>query len=76
METKYSEAHLKQAFDIVKDKDDWKAKIICWIRKRDHELVKEAIKFYTATSMWITGSTKSYERIESIGYRRGPCGDN
>ena len=76
METKHLETHLKQAFDMVANKDDWKAKIDCWIRKRDHALVKEAIKFYTATSMWVTGSTKTYERIESVGYRSGPCGDH
>ena len=76
METKYSEKQVKRAFDMVTDKRDWKDRIDYWIRKRDHDVVEEAIKFYTKTEMIVVESTSTYERIVSIGYRMGPDGDH
>jgi len=76
MKTKYPIELLKRTFNMVIDQVNWKEKIDYWIRKRDHDLVEESIRFYTATEMEVVESTDSYERIVSIGYRAGPAGDH
>ena len=66
---------LERAFDMVKDKNDWKAPVDAWIRKRDKSIVADAIVFYTGCMPAVVETTETYCRIVADGYRMGPCGD-
>ena len=63
------------AFDLVANKDDWRAPIKAKIRPEDFERCKRAVEYYTATEL-----TKRYDPdtglydVEAVGYRNGPAG--
>ena len=67
---------MRRAFKMVTTKNDWKAPIVAFIRKRDLEITKKAVEFYTATSCEVMEETDSYVKIVADGYRMGPAGDH
>ena len=76
----YTTEQLKEAFDKVKDKTDWKNPIKAVIEKtEDMSLIQEAIMYYTATLADFTklkkGPNAGKILVTADGYRMGPCGD-
>ena len=69
---------LKPVFDMVCDKDDWKAPIHAHFNPNEvaQDTVKRAVMFFTATEATFTPITENCTRVESIGYRAGPAGDH
>lgn len=67
-------ATMDRAFQLVVNKDDWKAPIDAWIRKRDLALVLEAIEYYTATVGRVVEELPTYCHVVADGYRNGPAG--
>lgn len=74
----YTVRELKEAFDQVANKADWKAPIDSWILAEDWEIVSTAIEYMTATSPVIKEDRHNDEcvmiRIVADGYRNGPAG--
>jgi hypothetical protein len=73
----FTPEQLQAAFDLVKNKKDWKARIDARINKSDAPLVLIAITHFTGT----VGYTKPHPTnndkliVRAAGYRAGPCGD-
>lgn len=66
---------LKPLFDLVADKNDWKAPIRAIVpASADICLIREAIIFYTATVPKFKVVNDGYLVIAD-GYRAGPAGD-
>ncbi len=68
---------LIEAFDIVADKDDWRAPIDAFINPDETDAVFAAILFFTGTTTDVSHDTFLKDgkiRIRSVGYRAGPCG--
>lgn len=84
MTSGYGTAALKEAFDKVANAKDWKASISGICRGEEIAVTVAAIEFYTGTVATVRmGNMNTAEIlgyipfvIESIGYRKGPCGDN
>ena len=75
---------LKEVFDYFADENDWKAPIYQFISKNRMDkrgwniaLVKESIKFYTATipTFDFIPCTNYGFFVKADGYRMGPAGD-
>lgn len=79
---------LAAAFDLVCNKNDWKAPIDCIVKIPEasvKETISDAIEFFTATvAKWelIGGDPHGpiatrglWWRVRAEGYRRGPAGD-
>lgn len=68
---------LKKAFEMVENKDDWKAPIKAMVSDADLNDVIEAIRFYTATEPVVTTmfAFPGFSLVTSCGYRLGPAGD-
>jgi hypothetical protein len=80
MTTTYSQSQLEIGFKMVQNPLDWKAPICAAVKGEWVSLVVEAVKHFTATIPTVTmRQTPAYGityLIESVGYRRGPAGDN
>ena len=63
-------------FGAICNKTDWKAPISCTVSRSLVMDVVDAISFMTATSATVTPLGNDNFEITSIGYRRGPAGDN
>lgn len=75
---KYSQEELQEAFDIVKDPQDWKNPIV-WVGEMCDETlacVREAIVYFTATEATVSDMGDGNLQIEADGYRMGPAGDH
>jgi len=72
----YTEEELKEAFEAVQDKDDWKAPIRALVAREDLPVTIKAIEHYTATSVYFDGDYGNFVGIYSVGYRMGPAGDH
>jgi len=71
----YSQEELQEAFDIVKDPEDWKNPIV-WVGKMDDDTlacVRAAIIHFTATEARVSDMGDGNLQIEAEGYRMGPC---
>ena len=73
----FTVGELYEAFEAVRDPDDWRSPIFKVIHKDDLEVSIAAIRFYTATEpevRWLwTPDDRKWE-IKSVGYRNGPAG--
>lgn len=80
----YRESELIEAFNRVKNKEDWKAPIRAVLgptTEAELALIEYAIQFYTATTARVThkvdaNGTVTATLIEADGYRAGPAGDH
>jgi hypothetical protein len=72
-------AEMEEAFDAIKDKDDWKAPISALIPMSEFELYADAVMFFTGTRIRVRGHNPEGQGvlfISSKGYRNGPAGDH
>lgn len=72
-------ADLHKAFDHVCNPDDWRAPIDAIVPVAELPLTVQAIGFYTGTGVKtnhaeISGCIGEFWRVQSVGYRNGPCG--
>jgi len=72
----YTEQALKEAFEAVQDKDDWKAPIRALVAREDLGVTIKAIEHYTATNVYSDGDYGNFVGVYSVGYRNGPAGDH
>ena len=83
----YTEEQLQEAFNEVKNKDDWKSAIdTVVLDKTDEELkcIQFAVQFYTATECELIDlefteapegcDVRRATKVKSVGYRMGPAG--
>lgn len=80
MAERYSQEQLKEAFEKVQDKKDWKNPIKAFIDKtEDMVLIQQAVIHFTGTVADFTkinqGPNKGKVLVRAEGYRMGPCGD-
>ncbi len=65
------------AFDAVKDQDDWRAPVNRLVRfdntVYDPEVIANAVEYFTATKATIVYTAKGF-RVMADGYRAGPAG--
>lgn len=85
-----TDTQLKQAFDLVKSKKDWKDPIRAWCKTSEIERISRAVIHYTATEPIFTSpiTVKKGEEfsrfkagnvvciVTADGYRMGPAGDH
>ena len=68
---KYSDEQMKQAFDLVKDKEHWKNPIKVTLpfttSEETLDIIFEAVVYYTGSMAEIYKVKKGY-RVEAIGY--------
>lgn len=76
----YSREQLKEAFDKVCDKTDWKRPIDSVCRSQDVPIVADAIQYFTATEAHFdylgVVNGNHMLKVRADGYRRGPAGDH
>ena len=73
----YDVSDLRKAFDKVCDPKDWKAPIAATCRGEHLLLIREAIRFMTATEPKVELDTRNMRYlVTSKGYRAGPAGDH
>lgn len=67
---------LSEAFDLVRDMDDWRKPINKTINVDDSmlPLIEEAIIYFTGTVPELTTTLDGLILVLAIGYRNGPCG--
>lgn len=68
-------AQINGAFDLIKDRRDWKNPISVRIPNEYADVVIASIEFFTSTIPMVQ-SDGEYRIIESEGYRMGPAGDH
>jgi len=70
-------AQLDGAFNVIKNKEDWRAPIDVVVHKYAVDIVCASIEYFTATEPKKTLMLESGNyRITSEGYRMGPAGDH
>jgi hypothetical protein len=86
--TGYTQAELKNAFDLVADAFDWKASIEAYVSSDEVKIVAIAIEHFTATQakfdyIGIVNDTSTrfapgthVLKVRAVGYRSGPAGDH
>ena len=69
---------LEAAFNLVKNKKDWKARIDARINKKDEAIVLAAIIHFTGTAGYTLPHPTNPDKliVRAKGYRMGPCGDH
>jgi hypothetical protein len=74
--TGYTHAELTEAFERVRDQDDWKGPIFAEIPATERRVVQKAIYWFTATVPVFATVPRSPERliVTATGYRLGPAG--
>ena len=72
--TTYTQDQLSEAFDAVRDQDDWRAPICVEVQGDEVIIVIEAIKHFTGTISDVTQLRDGIVEVRSVGYRMGPCG--
>lgn len=73
----YTRKQLQDAFEQVRDPNDWKAPIDKVIGMDAAQVTMRAIEFFTATQPMMTYAKRGGKvRVQSIGYRLGPAGDH
>ena len=82
----FSIAELRALFELVENKNDWKARINTSILVDEVEFdyhvngIRTAIYYFTSTPSTITWCTLSTGKIQltvkALGYRAGPAGDH
>lgn len=74
----YTRQELNDAFNMVHNPEDWKARINKVIPGHPvtKQKVAEAIMFYTATTATFTNLDDGRALVQADGYRRGPAGDH
>ncbi|HUV65385.1 MAG TPA: hypothetical protein VMW24_15925 [Sedimentisphaerales bacterium] len=82
----YIEERLQHAFSRVASKADWRAPILGFVHRRDLDVTKYAVQFYTSTELVETGAVSAFIpgseheldllEVKAIGYRAGPAGDH
>ncbi|MDZ4674791.1 MAG: hypothetical protein SGI84_10065 [Gemmatimonadota bacterium] len=74
--TGFTQQHLADAFDRVRDPRDWMAPIVAEVDRSDQSLVEQAV-------LWFTDSAPSFEpvpgqpdrvSVSAPGFRLGPTG--
>lgn len=66
---------LIDAFDLVKNRKDWKARIAAVVPAEKVKIVREAIVFFTGSVPHFQELSSEYSYVTAAGYRLGPCGD-
>lgn len=70
----YNQDQLKQAFEAVQNKDDWKEPIDAYITANDIEVTREAVVHFTATEAKIEyDAVMGMYHVTAKGYRNGPA---
>lgn len=65
---------LKEAFDLIKNKQHWKGRIKATIPDSQFDVCKEAVEFFTGTELKVTETLPNGKiRVESVGYWGGPA---
>tara|TARA_R110002051_G_scaffold304084_1_gene373263 strand:- start:666 stop:896 length:231 start_codon:yes stop_codon:yes gene_type:complete len=72
----YTHEELSKAFDSVCDPEDWKAPIRASVKYATHDfdLVKEAVEYFTATTVSFETGVSDELWVVADGYRMGPAG--
>lgn len=71
-----TQQELEAAFDLVKNKKDWKARIDRTIKVEDLDRVMQAIMHFTGTvAREYSHPDPTKVIVRAAGYRAGPCGD-
>ena len=72
----YRVEELKAVFDIVKNKDGWKAPIMATVAMDDLDAVCASIEYYVGTIPKVIILDLDCEKFMVVrgGYRNGPCG--
>jgi len=75
---KFGRDELQAAFTAVADPQDWRRPIRTFIDAADLEITKEAVAFFTATTLKVAATCPGTGRlaIAADGYRAGPAGDH
>jgi hypothetical protein len=74
--TGFTHAQLTEAFDRVRDQNDWKGPIFAEIPATERRVVQKAIYWFTATVPVFAAVPRNAERVivTATGYRLGPAG--
>ncbi len=73
----YTHKALNEAFKLVANKKDWKARIDRWIDADKLDLVEAAVVYCTGAGLTFVGEhpTKIGRlKVRAVGYRMGSCG--
>ena len=68
---------LREVFDAIAPKDDWRGEINAMINHRLFPIANAAVEFFTSTSLKVVGGPEpitGHIAVHSVGYRMGPCG--
>ena len=86
MLTGYTKTALTAAFDLIQNKNDWKARIDSYCTREEMPIMTAAVEFFTATTpRYGQHGTEAFGRfhlgqtimrITAQGYRAGSCGDH
>jgi hypothetical protein len=73
----FTKQQLSDAFDLIKDQDDWKAPISANIPVDKFEVAAAACTFYTSTHLFYEEADElgTFD-VSATGYRMGPAGDH
>ncbi len=71
---RFEQSDLEEAFDAVRDRDDWRAPIQAEIQQSEVLIVCAAITHFTGTVAELTNLADGLVEVRSVGYRAGPCG--
>ena len=72
----FTRGQLKEAFEKVQNKEDWKDEVMGYCSAKDKILIREAVVFFTATEPRFTKIGRNSWRVYAPGYRLGPAGDH
>lgn len=68
------EENYEAVFNLVKDPNDWRKKILVRISEKAESIVDSAIGFYTATYGQVSNRKDGWITLSAVGYRMGPAG--
>jgi hypothetical protein len=68
MGQEHSRLELHAAFDLIKDKTNFKNPINSQVLKKDYEISNEACIFFTGSSLDIIGENDTHYQVEAVGY--------
>lgn len=71
---KYTDFELRQAFELVQNREHWKNPVNAVINECDKEIVQEAVIYFTATVPTFTQLADGKLRVQAAGYWAGPAG--
>ena len=76
MLTRVELERLERMFNRLADPADWKAPVKATIREDELWVAREAVEFYTATTLRVVERCGSRLVVAALGYRMGPAGDH